>query len=173
MVFPDAPFPHPHNPVGKMWYGFPVGYDFRSQPDFQHQPDLVSSRQQLTDWLQGLVIETGIPLSNMILSGFSQGGAMTLDLGLRLPFAGLMVMSGYLHAPPVPPDSPLPVLVVHGDQDPVVPIAAAQQTRNCLRQLDIPLQYHELDMGHEIQLDALQLMRRFVVETLPSLGNKA
>ena len=112
-----------------MWYNFPLGYDFQSPPQFNGQPDLAESRQLLTTWLKDLETVVGIPLSQTILAGFSQGGAMTLDVGLQLPLAGLIVLSGYLHAP-VKITSPIcPVLVVHGQQDLVVPVTMAQQTQ--------------------------------------------
>ncbi len=161
MLFPDAPFPHPQVPEGRMWYGFPVGYDFRSPPNFGGQPDAAESRQRLTTWLQELESLVGIPLSQTILAGFSQGGAMALDVGLQLPLAGLIILSGYLHAPVNIASSPCPVLVVHGQQDPVVPLALAQQTKAELSRKGVSVRYHELTMGHEIQPAALDLIRGF------------
>ena len=144
-----------------MWYTFPMGYDFQSPPQFDGQPDLAESRQQLTTWLQDLETAVGIPLSQTILAGFSQGGAMTLDVGLKLPLAGLIVLSGYLHAP-IKIDSPIcPVLVIHGQQDPVVPLAMAQQTKAELTHQGVAVRYHELNMGHEVQPAALDLIREF------------
>ena len=84
---------------------------------------LAESRQMLTDWLESLESSTGVPLSRTILSGFSQGGTMILDVGVKLPVAGLVSMSGYLHAPPKPVGDRLPpLLMMHGRQDPVVPL---------------------------------------------------
>lgn len=161
MVFPDAPFPHPQVRGGRMWYGFPLGYDFRSPPDFDQQADLIESRQILADWLRSLTETYQIPLSRTILAGFSQGGAMTLDLGLQLPLAGLMILSGYLHSPLQPQHPDMPVLVIHGKQDPIVPVALAQITCDQLTQHQISVEYHEFNMGHEIQPAAIQLMQQF------------
>lgn len=165
-VFPDAPLPYYFSPIGRVWYNFPEDYSFMGNPEFYHQPELVESRKQLTSWLLSLEDTTGVPLSQTILGGFSQGGAMTLDVGLNLPLAALMVLSGYLHAPInlAQPDSTQlpPTLVVHGRQDMVVPIAAAHQTRDSLLALNAPVQYHELDMGHEIPLAVLNLMQSFI-----------
>ncbi|MDX2213005.1 MAG: alpha/beta hydrolase [Oculatellaceae cyanobacterium bins.114] len=162
-IFPEAPFPHPYSTTGKKWYGFPDDYDFRSRDDFQTKVDLLQSRQQLIDWLGSLEGETGIPLSHTVLAGFSQGGAMTLDVGLRLPFAALMVLSGYLHAPlqlETPPKSP--VLMVHGTLDNVVPITAARQARDFLIAAGVNVDYQELVMGHEIQPIILQIVQSFI-----------
>lgn len=93
---------------------------------------------------------------------------MTIDLGCRLPFAALMVLSGYLHLP-LPTAETLshrlpPILMAHGRYDPVVPLPLAQQARDALVDLNAPLQYHELDMGHEISLDLLNRMQIFMGE---------
>jgi phospholipase/carboxylesterase len=166
-VFPDAPFPHPYNPVGRMWYDFPQSYSFLGNPEFADRPDLSNSRQLLTDLLTTLAESTGIPTDRTLLGGFSQGGAMTLDVGLRLPLAGLMVLSGYLHAPVrLFLSSAPPVLMVHGKQDTVVPVQSAQQARDSLRSLDVSVQYQEYDMGHEIQPIVLSQIQNFVKDTL-------
>ncbi len=167
-VFPDAPLPHPYNPVGKMWYSFPEDYSFLGKPEFHDRPDLASSRQLLTDFLQALPATTGLPLEQTILGGFSQGGAMTLDVGLNFSLAGLMVLSGYIHSPLQPQQREFPpVLMVHGRQDMVVPITAAQKSREQVRSLGVDLRYQEYDMGHEISPLVLEQIRLFVQDILP------
>ncbi len=161
MVFPDAPFPHPYNPVGRMWYGFPVGYDFQSPHDFTQQADLQESRQRLRDWLAQVTQETNIPLERTVLVGFSQGGAMSLDVGLGLPLAGVVILSGYLHSHPEPHPDLGPVLVVHGRQDTVVPLAKAHVTRATLQSLKVNMTFTEFDMGHEVSPLVLQQIQRF------------
>jgi len=167
MAFPNAPFPHPHSEAGRMWYGFPETYSFQSSADFREQPQLKESRQQLVAWLRSLESTTGIALEQTILAGFSQGGAMTLDVGLDLPLKGLIVLSGYLHAPIAPtlPSAP-PVLMVHGRQDQVVPLSAAVQAKEQLVAKGVAVEYQELDMGHEIQLSVLKLIKSFIAEKL-------
>ncbi len=163
-LFPNAPFPHPYAPSGKMWYSLPSDYSFFSSPTFRDQPELRESRSQLLEWLQSLESITGISLERTILGGFSQGGAMTLDVGLELPLRALLVLSGFLHAPPPAEISlPLPpVLIVHGRYDPVVPLAAAQQIQQSLLNLGASVQYFEEDMGHEIQPVVLSHMQSFM-----------
>ena len=162
MFFPDGPIAHPMAPGGRMWYGFPPSYDFRSPPVFEGQADLAQSRELLLDWLQRLPEQTGVPLEKTILGGFSQGGAMTLDVGLRLPLAGMMVLSGYVHLNALPKAvSQRPVLVVHGRQDAVVPIVLAGVTQSQLGAQGLAVEYQEFDMGHEISLPALQKVGGF------------
>ncbi|NET84821.1 MAG: alpha/beta hydrolase [Moorea sp. SIO1F2] len=165
-LFAEAPFDHPAVPGGKMWYDLNV-------PGYQ---GLTESRQKLIDWLESLAkrpryaneVSTGVPLSRTILSGFSQGGAMTLDVGLTLPIAGLVSMSGYLHSEPqLPTSSSLPpILIVHGRQDEVVPLMAAHNARDTLTGLGIQVKYQEFDMGHQIIPEVVVLFRNFVLEVM-------
>jgi phospholipase/carboxylesterase len=164
-LFPEAPFPHPYSSEGKMWYGLPNDYSFYSRPEFGQQPDLQKSRLELMAWLRSLEQTTGVPLSQTILGGFSQGGAMTVDVGLQMPFAALMVLSGYLHTPIDSAERcSAPVLIVHGRQDTVVPLRAAQQMHESLIKLGAAVQYHEQEMGHEIQPIVLSRMQSFIEE---------
>lgn len=158
-VFPNAPFPYPYSPIGRAWY------DLRQENMFA---GLAETRQVLTNWLQSLENITRVPLSRTILSGFSQGGAMTLDVGLNLPLAGLVAMSGYLH-----PDAAIantngfpPTLITHGTQDEVVPLSAAVKARNTLESLGVRVEYQEFNMGHEISPQMLEVLRNFVVNAI-------
>lgn len=153
-LLPNAPFSHPQVEGGRMWYDL-------SREDYK---GLAVSQQLLTDWIKSLASTTGISLESTILSGFSQGGAMTLDVGLNLPLAGLICLSGYLHRTPQELESPVPsVLIVHGKQDTVVPISAAQRVRDYLLNLGAPMQYKEFNMGHEIRPEVLEIIRDFIV----------
>lgn len=149
-----------------MWYGFPSSYSFLSNSKFQSQPDLQSSRQQLCEFLLSLEAATGVPLDRTVLAGFSQGGAMTLDVGSQLPLAALLVLSGYLHSPIAAVNSAIQnILIVHGRQDQTVPIAAAHQARDALTALAAPVEYQEFDMGHEIRPIILQIVQNFMEKT--------
>lgn len=164
-LFPNAPFPHPYSREGRAWYDF----------EQNKSEGLPQSRQLLTDWLSGLESETGVPLSRTILSGFSQGGAMTLDVGLNLPLAGLVCLSGYLH--PVTQEKKAsafpPTLIVHGIRDSVVPVIAAENARDILTSLGVAVQYQEFNMGHEVIPAVLNLMRSFVLQVMSLESPKA
>lgn len=156
-LFPNAPFPHPYAPTGRMWY------DLENR---DHQ-GLDESRRLLKTWLQSLADQTNVPLSRTVLSGFSQGGAMTLDVGLALPVAGLISLSGYLHPlNGLSKESFPPVAIAHGRNDPVVPLQMAQQARDVLVALGVNVQYQEFEMGHEIQSAVLGLMQQFILARL-------
>ncbi len=151
LMFPDAPYPHPTIPGGRMWYHIETG---------EH---LDPGRLTLRNWLNTLPQQTNIPLDKTILGGFSQGGAMALDVGLDLPLGGLMSLSGYWH-PDILPDrlaSPKPVLMIHGRQDSVVPLEAAKAARQELEKRDLAVDYHELDMAHEVTPSAMSIIQSF------------
>jgi phospholipase/carboxylesterase len=154
-IFLEAPFPHPAIAEGRAWYDL-------------HKPGaegLTESRELLQAYLQDLPQQTGIPLAKTILMGFSQGGAMTLDVGLRLPLAGLIALSGYLHpfAQPLPEHKP-PTLLVHGRHDQVVPIVAAHSAQKTLTKEGVDLEYEEYEMGHEITLPVIDRVREFIAD---------
>jgi phospholipase/carboxylesterase len=162
-IFPNAPYPYPYSATGRAWY------ELRSENSYQ---GLMESRQLLNNWLPTLEASTGVPLSRTVLLGFSQGAAMTMDVGLHLPLAGLVALSGYLH--PIADMGQRdfttcpPILLVHGRQDAVVPIEAAENARTTLEALGVRLDYHEFDMGHEIRPQVLPLIRNFVVGVIPA-----
>jgi phospholipase/carboxylesterase len=160
-VFPNAPFPYPYSPIGRAWY------DLRVENMYQ---GLGESRQKLIEWIQSLEGSTKIPLSQTILSGFSQGGAMTLDVGLQLPVAGLVSMSGYLHENidlSTNSNNFAPTLIMHGIRDRVVPLQAAVKARETLESLSVTVEYQEFDAEHEINLEMLGRLRNYILSRFP------
>ncbi|MEM8777980.1 MAG: alpha/beta hydrolase [Cyanobacteria bacterium P01_G01_bin.49] len=153
-LLPNAPFAHPQVPGGLAWYALETG----------NYEGLAESRQLLKNWLLSLEEKTGIPLSRTILSGFSQGGAMSLDVGVNLPLAGICSLSGYLQFQPEPLASPIPpILIIHGKQDTIVPLNMAHQARDKLTSIDAPVEYHEFNMGHDIPVEILPLWQSFIL----------
>jgi phospholipase/carboxylesterase len=153
-LFPNAPYPDPSVLGGKMWY------DLKSQ---DHK-GLAQSRQRLANWLKSLADITGIPLESTILSGFSQGGAMALDVGLTLPLAGLVSIGGYLPSKPAVGRTLPPVLMVQGTLDQIVTKGEAQEAKDSLEALGVAVKYREFNIGHEIKPQVLAEMRNFVVD---------
>ncbi len=107
-----------------------------------------------------------------ILLGFSQGGVMAYQLGLSRPdlYSGIAALSTWLPPalaeayPPRPAHQGLPVLVVHGTEDPLVPVERARESREALRPFGVTLTYRELPMAHEIRPEALDLVVRWLGE---------
>jgi phospholipase/carboxylesterase len=159
-LFPNAPFNHPQVPGGRAWYSL----------DSQDYTGLEESRQLLFDWLNALEANTDIPLEKTYVAGFSQGGAMTLDVALMLPVAGICSLSGYLHYEPEPQKNATkelpPALIVHGTEDTVVPIEEARNARDKLNAIGVKIQYQEFEMGHEITPSVLELLQQFITKTI-------
>jgi len=100
----------------------------------------------------------GIPASRIILAGFSQGCAMTLQTGLRHPekLAGLMCLSGYVPLSATVPTErtkeslATPIFMVHGTHDGVIPVARAHQSRDLLKSIGYQIEWHEYLMQHSL-----------------------
>lgn len=151
-LFPNAPFPHFQIPGGRSWYAL----------ETEKREGLTESRELLRAWLRSLPEQTQIPLERTVLFGFSQGGAMTLDVGFELPFVGLCSFSGYFHALPKIEQISPPTLIVHGERDPVVPVQAARQVKEALTKYGVPIEYREFAMAHEINSPALLVLQEFI-----------
>ena len=100
----------------------------------------------------------GIPAERIILAGFSQGCAMTLQTGLRQneKLAGMMCLSGYVPIAAKAADEhtaaskATPIFMVHGRMDPVIPIGRATQSRDLLQQWGYNVEWHDYPMQHSL-----------------------
>jgi len=138
LVSLQAPERHPQG-IGRQWYGlFP--------PDWQAVP---AAQQQLKSRLMALA-EDGIPLQSTVVLGFSQGAAMALASGCDLPLAGLIACSGYPHPGWTAPTTRPPVLLIHGQQDDVVPSTASDELRQRLEDGKNPVHLDQFAGGHTI-----------------------
>jgi phospholipase/carboxylesterase len=106
----------------------------------------------------------GIPASRIILAGFSQGCAMTLQTGLRHPekLAGMLCLSGYLPLNETVTHErteesiDTPIFMAHGRQDHVVPFVRAEQSRDVLQGLGYTIEWHEYPMQHSLCFEEVQ-----------------
>ena len=96
-------------------------------------------------------MDAGIRSERIVLAGFSQGGAIILQAGLRCaqPLAGLMALSTYLpladslEQEQAAANRRVPIFYGHGSQDPVIPLALAERSTARLRQHGYELEWHE------------------------------
>jgi phospholipase/carboxylesterase len=103
-------------------------------------------------------IARGIPASNIVLAGFSQGGAMALHVGLRYEkkLAGIMALSAYLMFPQrlqqehSVANSETAIFLGHGTQDPMVPFALGQAAHSDLQNGQWPLEWHSYPIPHSV-----------------------
>ena len=135
-----------------------------------------TSRLQVEAFLDGALTRYPIDRARLIVAGFSQGGFLAYQIALRSPdrFAGLMALSSWLPQEVAsailaqPAHKQLPALVVHGSDDPMVPIARAYASRDALLALGVPMVFREYPMGHEIRPEALRDIVRWLEERVLS-----
>src|SRR5581483_4583447 len=114
-VFPNAP--EPFEPAPGFRFGFTWFDGWPPEPN-----SFLRSRSLLLQFLDQVLDRYPTPPGKVIVSGFSQGGMMSLDAGFRTArnIAGIVVMSGALYEQDLPPFKPLPVLIVHGTEDDMI-----------------------------------------------------
>lgn len=155
-VFPHAPtIPVTINNgyVMRAWYDI-LGTDIALRED---EAGLRKS-QALVEELIAREKTRGIPTNRIILAGFSQGCAMTLQTGLRYPekLAGLLGLSGYLPihttvaAERHNANHDTPIFLAHGRVDPIIPIDRAEKSRDMLKALGYNVEWHEYLMPHSV-----------------------
>ena len=143
--------------VGYGW--FPIRTDGPQDP-----AEFEKGRDVLARWIDGALQRYPVDPRKTVLMGFSQGGVMAYDLALRDParYAGLLAMSAWLPPemaagiPSQPDHANLPTLVIHGTDDPMIPIDRAHASRDALVGLGVSPNFREYPMGHEIHPEALR-----------------
>lgn len=141
---------------------------------------LDESTRRTSDYLQREV-EQGVPPSRVVLAGFSQGGAVALNAGLRFPvrLAGILALSTYLPFPArlsgekSAANAGLPILMCHGQADPVVPLAMGTEARDVLTGQGYPVEWHEYPMQHEVCAEELADVGRWLRRRLADEGSVA
>lgn len=159
-------FPHaPERPVTinggatmRAWY------DVQS-PDLTRMED-IAGIEAAGEYLQQLIdteIERGIPGHKIVVAGFSQGGAVALHGGLRYnrPLAGIVGLSCYLPLPGQltaqadPANRPTPILMMHGNNDPIIPISQGRESRDCLIEAGYDVTWRDYPMAHSVCLEEI------------------
>jgi len=105
-----------------------------------------------------------------VLLGFSQGGAMAMDVGSQLPLAGLVACSGYPHEGWQPGGTLPPVLLSHGREDAVVPYAASEELQRQLVRAGARVELLPFSGGHGIDPELLPAVAAFVQRCLGAAG---
>jgi phospholipase/carboxylesterase len=176
-VFPHAPMqPVSINSgyVMRAWYDVTYG-DLEGKSKRADEKGLRAS-EKAVNLLVEREIERGTPAARIVLAGFSQGGAMALQAGLRYPqrLAGLMVLSSYLPLADqtaqeaAAANAGTPIFMAHGTQDPVVPYAMGAQSQETLQQLGYPVEWHEYPMAHSVCLEEIHDIAAWLRRILPA-----
>ena len=116
----------------------------------------------------------GISADRIVLAGFSQGCAMTLQTGLRYPekLAGLICLSGYLPLRETVPaersaaNQQTPIFMAHGRMDPVVVIERAEKSRDILRDLGYQIEWTEYPMQHSVCAEEVDAIGKWLTQVL-------
>jgi phospholipase/carboxylesterase len=130
----------------------------------------------ISAFLDEIVESTGAEPGRIVLGGFSQGGGMTLRIGLPRPetFAGLAVLSGFFRdhdevSRMLPEKRNQPIFVAHGTLDQVVDIErGGRQTKAYLEAAGYAPLYKEYPMAHEIPPSVVRDLSAWLQETLPA-----
>lgn len=171
LLWPGAPairfvFPHatirPVTVNGGMsmraWYDI-VSID----GDRAHDETGIRQSMAQTQELIAHQVARGIAADRIVLAGFSQGGAIAIQVALRQqpPLAGLMALSTYLLlADQLKSDaslvSKLPAFMAHGQMDPMVPYAMGENAANTLRELGCEVSWHSYPIQHSVSMDEIR-----------------
>jgi phospholipase/carboxylesterase len=170
-VSPHAPEPCGQAPTGRQW--FPLF----SRAQNERWDGVNKAAPALEKFLDAELARRKLPPQALALVGFSQGTMMALHVGLRraVPPAAIVGYSGIFVLPDkAKPDavageikSKPPVLLVHGDQDDLIPVQALLQGAQDLAALGVPVEWHlSQGIGHGIDQEGLRhggefLARRF------------
>jgi phospholipase/carboxylesterase len=176
---PAARYVFPHAPqravtinqgyVMRAWYDI-LGVQIDQRED---EAGIRQSQTQVERLIEREVAR-GTARSRIVLAGFSQGGAITLQTGLRQrePLAALVVLSAYLPLAAAAASEAsavgrsIPIFMAHGRDDTVVPIDRAQASRAALTALGCRVQWHEYAIPHSVCEEEIRDLARFLSEAL-------
>ena len=165
-VSPNAPERSPET-MGRQWFALSNRPPDDPGGGAERWNGAVKARGAIDAFLDAELERLGLDDSKLALVGFSQGAMMALHVGLRRPrapaailgFSGLLVGPEHLSeatARDAHGRTP-PILLVHGDQDPMIPFEAMFMAAEALAQASIPTQWHlSLGIGHGIDGEGLR-----------------
>ena len=172
-ALPDTAFVSPHapeacgmSPAGRQWFALTM------RDPHEYARGVAAARPELDAFLDAEMQRCGVSDVRTALVGFSQGTMMALHAGLLRPrrlagilgFSGLLADQAALKAGPV---APAPVLLIHGDQDEVIPVPALFAAAQGLSAADIPVEWHiSRGVGHGIAPDGLAMGGAFLNRSL-------
>lgn len=162
---PDAPEPCAGNPMGRQW--FPIPW-LDGSSEAQARNGMLAATDDLNAFLDDVMAREGIGPSQLALVGFSQGTMMSLHLAPRRDqaLAAVVGFSGRLLAPDLlmsETKTRPPVLLAHGDEDPVVPFEDMARAADALNAVGFTVGTHVMKhTGHGISPDGLSAALAFL-----------
>ncbi len=154
----------------------PAWYDILDAAKIDAQQD-TKGIHQAADYINAFIeneISLGVPSDNIFLAGFSQGGVIALQTGLRYPkkLAGILALSTYLPLPDTlaaelhSANKDIPIMMAHGEFDPVIPIAIGKYSRDLIENQGLKIQWHEYPMEHAVIPDEIDDIANWFKETI-------
>jgi phospholipase/carboxylesterase len=124
--------------------------------------------------LIGREVKRGVKPDRILLAGFSQGGAVALNAGLRHPhrLAGIVALSTYLPLEEAlateahPANASIPLFMAHGTHDPVVSPSLGAASRDLLLARGYAVDWHAYPMGHELCAQEIADVREWLLRVL-------
>ncbi|TDT77892.1 phospholipase/carboxylesterase [Litoreibacter halocynthiae] len=168
-VAPNAPEQCTGNPMGFQW--FPIPWIDGSSEE-ESERGMMQAVEDLSAYIDATMQEEGVSEAETILVGFSQGTMMALHIAPRREdqFAGVVAFSGRLLRPELLADeakSKPPVILIHGDQDDVVPPISMPEAGDALQEAGFPVYGHVMKgTGHGIAPDGLGVALSFIGQQL-------
>ncbi len=169
-VAPDAPESIPGMPFGYQWFPIPW-LDGSSQEEAER--GMAAAADDLNAFLDALMVDEDVLPEQVVLFGFSQGTMMSLHVAPRRedPVAGIVAFSGRLLDPESLADqvvSRMPVLLVHGDADDMVPVQSLPEAAEALQKAGFKEVYAHImkGTGHGIAPDGLSVALAFMRDKL-------
>ncbi len=169
-IAPDAPETCAGSPMGFQW--FPIPW-IDGSSEQEAKAGLMRAAADLDAFLDGVMVDEDMLPEQVMLLGFSQGSMMALHVAPRRedPVAGIVAFSGRLLEPELLVDeaqSRPPVLLIHGDNDDVVPVQSLPAAAEALQQAGWKEVFAHIMKGtaHGIAPDGLQVALAFMRERL-------
>jgi len=168
-VSPHAPRPCGQAPAGREW--FPL--TFRN-PD-ERWDGVNAAAPVLEAFLNAELTRLQLPPSALALVGFSQGTMMALHVGLRrgvppaaiVGYSGMLIMQGDAMSETFAAEikSRPPVLLIHGDEDQLIPVQAVNHSAQGLAAVAVPVEWHiSPGVGHGIDQEGLRQGGEFLAK---------
>ena len=156
--FPRAPY-KADSGNGNSWFGGndEAGWEF--DKTFDGMNNLINKIQK-----------RGYSPSKIFLIGFSQGACLAIDFALRLPFSigGIVAIAGFIKfkerflEEASNESSDTPILLMHGNQDDIIPIKAGKTAYNILLERGYPIHFENYNAKHKIPLKKMNLINEFI-----------
>ena len=137
--------------------------------------EIEKTSEMINSTIKDYLDKCELQISKRYIGGFSQGGMMTIHVGLssKINFSGAIVLSSRMypeHEIKFSVNNPdnTKIFMVHGIQDSVLPVEDGRNTKNHLIQLGFDLEYHEYNMAHEITLEVIEDLKNWLIHCCKS-----